>query len=135
MKKGNPWVSISDLLSSIVLVLLLLFVMAVIIPKMNQNNQRMEMMQQINSALKDYQDKGQVKIHVETGMLEFTSVTFPSGSAELSPDMNILVNDLANKLKQYMDKNPLMEILIEGHTDPAVISQVMNNGGYFENNS
>jgi chemotaxis protein MotB len=66
--------------------------------------------------------------------LEFTSVTFESGSALLAPATKSAVRDLAAKLKRYMDENNRMEILIEGHTDPAAIKQVINRGGYFSDN-
>ena len=134
MKKRNPWVSISDLLSSVVLVLLLLFVMASIIPKYTQEAQRQQMMNQIDQALKDYKNQGLLKINIDTGVLEFTSVTFSSGSAVLNPETTKIIKELAEKLELYMDTNDTMEILIEGHTDPAVVSAVRNEGGYFSNN-
>lgn len=132
--KRNPWISIADLLSSVVLVLLLLFIMASIAPKYTQEHQRRSMMENINTALTDYENKGQLKVHIDTGILEFTSVTFPSGSAKLGNDTDILVKEIAVRLTQYMTKNPTMEILIEGHTDPAVVGSVRNVGGYYENN-
>ena len=134
MKKRNPWVSISDLLSSVVLVLLLLFVMASIIPKYNKEAQREQMMSQIDQALQEYKDSGQLLINTSTGVLEFTSVTFSSGSAVLNPETINIIQQLSERLKSYMDDNKTMEILIEGHTDPAVVSEVRNEGGYFENN-
>ena len=134
MRKRNAWVSISDLLSSVVLVLLLLFVMASIIPKYNKEAQREQMMSQIDQALQEYKDSGQLLINTSTGVLEFTSVTFSSGSAVLNPETINIIQQLSERLKSYMDDNKTMEILIEGHTDPAVVSEVRNEGGYFENN-
>ena len=75
-----------------------------------------------------------MKVHSETGMLEFTSVTFDSGSAELTPETKLLVKDLSANLTGYMAENPMMELLIEGHTDPAMIHTVVNRGGYFADN-
>ncbi|WP_106627622.1 OmpA/MotB family protein [Selenomonas massiliensis] len=132
--KRNPWISITDLFSSVVLVVLLLFVMAAIVPKFTQEAQRREMMEKIESALTVYEEQGQVKVHSETGMLEFTSVTFDSGSAELTPETKLLVKDLSANLTGYMAENPMMELLIEGHTDPAMIHTVVNRGGYFADN-
>lgn len=134
MKKRNPWVSISDLLSSVVLVLLLLFVMASIIPKYTQEAQRQKMINQIDQTLKEYQESGQVLLNKNNGVLEFTSVTFSSGSAVLNPETVNIIRQLSEKLKSYMDENTKMEILIEGHTDPAVVQSVRNAGGYFSNN-
>ena len=134
MRKRNPWVPISDLLSSVVLVLLLMFVMASIIPKYTQEAQRQQMMTQIDQALKDYQDDGLLNININNGILEFTSMTFSSGSAVVKPETVKVIKELADKLKSYMDDNATMEILIEGHTDPEVVSAVRNQGGYFSNN-
>lgn len=92
------------------------------------------MMTQIEQALKNYEESGQLRIHIDTGMLEFTSVTFSSGSAELTPATISVVKDFASQLKSYMAENPKMEVLIEGHTDPAPVSQLRNKGGYFANN-
>ena len=134
MKKRNSWISISDLLSSVVLILLLMFILASVLPQYTQESQKRDMMTQIEKALKAYEDKGQVRVHIETGMLEFTSVTFSSGSAELSPAAVSVIKDFSAQLKSYMTENPKMEVLIEGHTDPAAVSELRNSGGYFANN-
>ena len=130
----NPWIPIADLLSSVVLVLLLLFIMAVIVPRFTQEAQKKEAISQLQSALHNYEANGLVKVHAESGMLEFTDVTFEKGSALLNDKSIPLIKELANVLIANMDKNPQMQILIEGHTDPAVVSTTINKGGYFENN-
>ena len=132
--KRNPWVSIADLLSSVVLILLLLYVMASIVPKFTQEAKQNDMMKQLQDALTEYEDKGQLQVHIDTGTLEFTSITFESGSAEVTGDTKKLISDLAQKVKLYMDTQEKMEILVEGHTDPAVIHDVLNRGGYFADN-
>lgn len=134
MKRRNPWISISDLLSSVVLILLLMFTLAAIAPKYSQDAQREKVMNQISSALMSYEQKGQLKVNQSEGILEFTSVTFPLGSAELDANTDQLVKDIADKLIEYMEEYPRMEVLIEGHTDPSVVSNVVNYGGYYENN-
>ena len=134
MKKNNPWISISDLLSSVVLILLLMFILASVLPQYTQEAQRREMMGNFEEALKEYAERGQVQIHVDTGMLEFTSVTFASASAELTPAAVAALKDFSSHLKIYMDENPKMEVLVEGHTDPSPVAQVLKKGGYFENN-
>lgn len=134
MRRHNPWISISDLLSSVVLILLLMFVLAAVLPQYTQEAQKREMMSRIGAALQEYQRRGQVLVHLDTGILEFTSVTFASGSAELSATAMAAVKDFSEQLKIYMTENPKMEVLIEGHTDPAAVRQVVNKGGYFENN-
>ncbi len=134
MKRNNPWISISDLLSSVVLILLLMFVLAAILPQYTQEAEKREMMNRISAALQEYQDKGQVRVNLETGILEFTSVTFPSGSAEVTLEALKAIRDFSEQLKAYMVENPKMEVLIEGHTDPAPVSSVRNKGGYFDNN-
>ena len=134
MRKNNPWVSISDLLSSVVLILLLMFILASVLPQYTQEAQRREMMDSFEEALIEYTRSGQVKIHVETGMLEFTSVTFASASAELTPNAVAALKDFSKHLKIYMQENPKMEVLVEGHTDPSAVTKVLNKGGYFENN-
>ena len=130
----NPWIPIADLLSSVVLVLLLLFTMAVIVPRFTQETQKREAITQLQGALHDYEVKGLVKVHMESGMLEFTDVTFDKGSALLNDKFIPVIKEVASILIANMDKNPKMQILIEGHTDPAVVFATVNKGGYFENN-
>lgn len=132
--KRNPWISIADLLSSVVLVVLLLFVMSVVGPKYSIEMQRNKIMSQFNTELTDYEMKGQLRVYVDKSILEFTSVTFEQGSARLNANTNALVKDIAVKLEQYMKEHPAMEILIEGHTDPAKVISVSNVGGYYANN-
>ena len=105
-QQSNPWISISDLLSSVVLILLLLFIMASIVPKFSMDSQRLEMMNQINLALKEYEKEGLVKVHRESGVLEFTSVTFDQGSAQLNSNTEHLVEEMSKKLRGW-DKTTL----------------------------
>ncbi len=130
----NPWIPIADLLSSIVLVLLLLFVMAVIVPRFTQEAQKREAIVQLQNALYDYEVDGLVKLDMESGMLEFTDITFDQGSALLNDKSIPVIKEVASVLVANMDKNPQMQILIEGHTDPTVVTATVNKGGYFENN-
>ena len=130
----NPWIPIADLLSSVALVLLVLFVMAVIVPRFNQEAQEKEAIVQLQRALHDYEVNGLIKVHMENGMLEFTDVTFDKGSALLNDKAIPVIKEVANVLTANMDKNPQMQILIEGHTDPSVVTATINKGGYFENN-
>ena len=134
MRKSNPWISISDLLSSVVLVLLLLFIMASIMPKYNQENQRRQMMTQIDQSLQAYED--QVHVDTKSGILEFSEVTFDSGSAIINPRTREILRQLATELKMYMDQNKNMGLMIEGHTDPSpvTISRLVDRGGFFTNN-
>lgn len=134
MKRTNPWISISDLMSGTVLILLMMFILAAVLPQYTQEARKREMMIRIGATLREYQNRGQVQIHLDTGILEFTSVTFAFGSAELSNSARDAIKDFSSQLKVYMLENPKMEILIEGHTDPANITTVVNRGGYFENN-
>lgn len=132
--KRNPWISIADLLSSVVLVVLLLFVMAAIAPKYSAEMTRQRVMSRFNTNLADYESAGQLRIYVDKSILEFTSVTFDQGSAILNENTTSLVKDLSKNLKKIMEENPKLEVLIEGHTDPMPVTQVMNVGGYYENN-
>jgi len=134
LMKRNPWISIADLLSSVVLVVLLLFVMAAICPKYTQELARNRIMSKFDSDLGKYESSGQLKVRVDESILEFTSVTFKQGSASLNAKTANLVKDIAVKLKDYMLEHPKMEILIEGHTDPAIVKSVSNVGGYFADN-
>lgn len=130
----NPWIPIADLLSSVVLVLILLFIMAVIVPRFTQEAHKKEAILQLQNALHDYEINGLVKVHMESGMLEFTDITFDKGSALVNDKSIPAIKEVASVLVANMDKNPQMQILIEGHTDPTAVTATVNKGGYFENN-
>ena len=105
-----------------------------VLKEKTQEDLRLEMMEQISETLIEYQQNNQILVNTDTGVLEFTDATFSSGSAVVNPATAGIVQKLAGTLKIYMDNNPAMEILIEGHTDPAVVGSVRNAGGYFANN-
>lgn len=135
MRKRNPWVSISDLLSSVVLILLLMFVMASIIPKYTQEAQRHQMMERIKTALHEYEESEQIAINSDTGLIEFKDATFAQGDSRPKDVTVNIIRQLAETLKAYMVENEMMEIMFEGHTDAAPIKAgVINLGGYYTNN-
>lgn len=131
MRRNDLWISISDLLSSVVLVVLLVFLLTTPLP---QETQKLEMMNKINAALQEYQERGQIKVHLETGTFEFTSVNFNSGSAQLPGTSLAAIKDFSEQLKIYMSENPKMELLIEGHTALEPVSPVITKDDYFGNN-
>ena len=131
MRRNDLWISISDLLSSVVLVVLLVFLLTISLP---QETQKLEMMNKINAALQEYQERGQIKVHLETGTFEFTSVNFNSGSAQLPGTSLAAIKDFSEQLKIYMSENPKMELLIEGHTALEPVSPVITKDDYFGNN-
>lgn len=130
----NPWIPIADMLSSVVLVLLILFILAVIVPRYHQEEQKRQAFEQIETSLADYKEKGFIHIDLESGVIELTDLTFDTGSAIINSPTQPLVQELGQKLKPYLDSNAQLNIMIEGHTDPAPVTQMVHSGGYYETN-
>ena len=99
---------------------------------------REELEKQLTIEIKDKsweeEKEGLVKVHRESGVLEFTSVTFDQGSAQLNSNTEHLVEEMSKKLQVYLKEKPNLEILIEGHTDPSAVHNVVNIGGYYDSN-
>mgnify|MGYP005849132237 CR=1 FL=1 len=130
----NPWISISDLLSSVILVILLLLVVTAIIPKMTTEYKLSNSMDKLSEKLSPYSGKGMVVVNTDEYKVELTDVTFETASACIDSSYDDVISILAENFNEMLLIHPKMSILIEGHTDPRPVTGVVNRCGYFQNN-
>jgi len=90
---------------------------------------QLTMMQERISATFDVYTKGGFNLSSQNNNLMINTpspIRFRSGSTRVDQDSKMVLNDLAEKLKN----NPMVKILVEGHTD----SVPMKSGARFRNN-
>lgn len=90
---------------------------------------QLTMMQQRISATFDVYTKGGFDLTTQNNNLLINTpspVRFRSGSTRIDQDSKMVLNDLAERLKQ----NPMVKILVEGHTDKVP----MKTGARFNSN-
>ena len=126
---GHPapaWmVNYADLMSELVCFFIILYALSAALNKDMQNAQ-----QEIEKMMKEGKMSGQVKMDKEgmkitlqeQGQFPF----FQSGSADITPDMTVKLNEIAATLKTLSLKH---DIIVEGHTDnvPIATKQFASN--------
>ena len=132
--QSNPWISISDLLSSVLVVILFLLIVSAMIPKMAAEAERKKIMQELRVGLSDYETRGMLTVFSDSMRIDLGDVTFASGSAAPDSSFEPAFIKLAASLSSNMIRNPNLSILIEGHTDPMPVRKLVNSGGYYETN-
>lgn len=90
--------------------------------------QRLAAFNAITAKLQKMTDMGKLKVLIRNGRMIVklpAEVLFPSGSAELSPDGQAALKEVAGVLKEYRDR----QFMIAGHTDnlPVVEKKYRNN--------
>lgn len=146
---NNPWIPIADLLSGFVIVLLLLFVTASLLPhferqvavdaaraeRERREAERAEFLRSLESRLRPFADRGTVRMDVSRRLIEFGDVSFASGSACLTDGAESAVRAIAPVVAGQFATDPLLVIQVEGHTDPSPVRRLSNSCGWFANNT
>lgn len=138
----NPWTSIADLLSGFVVVLLLLFVTAALLPHFQQKadaevreDSRNAFVTDLKQRLAAYEKLGLVHVNADKRLIEFSDVSFASASACLTPAAISAVDTVAPALGERLSADPTLSISVEGHTDPEPVHGLVNACGWFDNNT
>ena len=130
----NPWMSISDLMSGLMMVFMLISVMYMI-QVQNEQKKQDEMIQEYaivkqdiyDALLKEFESdlpKWNARIDKKTLAITFVEpdVLFDVGSSALTPKFQNILNDFFPRYLSILQrdefKNSIEEIRIEGHTDP-----------------
>ena len=138
----NPWTSIADLLSGFVVVLLLLFVTAALLPHFQQKAEaqvreetRRDVMVRLAGLMKPAETQGLVRVDVDQRIVEFSDVSFKNGSACLTDPASAAVKAIAPLLADQLRADRSLVIQVEGHADPADVRRLVKSCGYFDNNT
>ena len=130
----NPWISISDLLSSVVVVLLLMLIFTIISNRVEQKRNRETIFNEISSTLKSYEENGYLILDINNYVIQLSDITFETASACISNDYKQILETISQSLNFHLKKNDGMSVLVEGHSDSRAIRGLIDACGYFENN-
>ena len=130
MKNGSYWISISDLMSGVVGVLLLFFVIAILTIISSQvaiQEERQRGARQVVEKLSN-QNKGNNKLQgieffADQGLVRLTDNSFSQGSACLNESQKqLLRKKMSEIIIHELSQNKDLGIQIEGHTDIVPVS-------------
>lgn len=125
-EEGHYWISISDLMTSLLFIFIL--ILAYTIFTFSQKSEayeenfknRQQLLEELQKQLK--RENVDVDIDPQNGNMRIRSDTFFSlGSADLSPEgyakISTIATEITNKMKDPKYKKAIDTIFIEGHTD------------------
>jgi flagellar motor protein MotB len=138
----NPWIPIADLLSGFVVVVLLLFVSAAILPRLEKEAAQVSEEQRRTAAFADLRQtlaaeeaQGIIAVDVAGRTIELKDVSFEPASACLSPAAAAAVAKIAPAVARDLEAEPGLEVHLEGHTDPIPVARIQRSCGVFGDNT
>jgi flagellar motor protein MotB len=152
----NHWIPVTDLLSGFVVVCLLLFVSASVNAQLLKRQQiileeerikaeqmkglsieekRTRRFAKLKEKLRAAEEKNLMIVDTIQRTIELKNLSFQSGSACLSQPAKKAIESIQSSVIEDMVADPLLNIYLEGHTDPVPIGKVTNSCGWFDNNT
>lgn len=130
MKKNNYWISIGDLMSGVVGVLVLFFVitiLAVITSQVAIQEEKQRGAREVVRKLKEQSRNNNlsqgVEFFIDQGLIRLTDTSFAQGSACINDNQKYLLqHDMSNIIIEELSKNENLGVQIEGHTDIVPVS-------------
>lgn len=147
--EDNPWVSISDLMS--VLMMVFLFISVTYMIKITVDKKRIESIAMTYEKLQydlylDLKKEFENDLKSWNAMLDESTLSirfdepdilFQVGSSELKENFKIILNDFFPRYLKILTsekyKNDIEEIRIEGHTSSEWINKISEQEAYFNN--
>lgn len=129
MKNNSYWVSISDLMSGVVGVLILFFVMAILsivgsqIAAEQQKQKMLEESQKgaynvVQKLSEKHKNNKDIEFFPEEKLIRLADTSFTQGSACISNEQKILLQQqISPEIINELSKNRNLSVQIEGHTD------------------
>ena len=150
--KPNEWVSIADLMSGVVAVVILLFVVAVLqknfdaYKHLQEEAQRKRemlshrdlqqehlagMFKELGNSLKEAQADGLVVIDSQTHKITLRDGVFNRGSACITSEAQAALERLTDRDSSFLKSFPTGRIYVEGHTDNVPVDHPVTNYAAF----
>ena len=140
-KKPSEWVSISDLMSGVMAVVMLMLVISVLQntyaeikhkqeleggQKSQQQKVQKMMTDMKNSVTKQGAD-GLVDFNLDQGKITLKDNVFARGSACITPQAAQAFNSIQDKIGQFLTDSQYAGIYVEGHTDNLPVGSPVTN--------
>lgn len=135
-EKPSEWIAISDLMAGVMAVVMLLLVVSVLQKsaaeiaykeavenaKSGKNNPVTKVLQKLDEMLKERSINELLSVDKQSHRLTLREGVFQSGSACLAPDARAAVAAIQPELARFLLNSKNTSILVEGHTDNAVVN-------------
>lgn len=136
-KKPSEWVSISDLMSGVLAVVMLLLVISVLQKTYaeikhkqelegGQQGRQQQMTTTLNAIEQEFQDQGianLIDFNISQGKITLKDGVFARGSACITPEAAKAFTDIQDKIGNFLQSENYASIFVEGHTDNIPVSQ------------
>ncbi|CAM4045528.1 OmpA family protein [Psychrobacter arenosus] len=136
-KKPSEWISIADLMSGVMAVVMLLLVISVLQNTYAEVKHKQEMEssqknenQKIESLLEDIQSSvtaqgagNLIDFNLEQSKITLKDNIFARGSACITPEAQMAFKNIEDKINRFLQQSSSAKIFVEGHTDNIPVSK------------
>lgn len=140
-KKPSEWVSISDLMSGVMAIVMLLLVISVLQNTYAQIKHQQEleggqqaqrqkmskMLTDVKESLSKQNAESLVDLNIEQGKITLKDSVFAQGSACITPQAAKAFESIRQKTTQFLLDSPYAGIFVEGHTDSIPVGTPVTN--------
>ncbi|MDO5768544.1 MAG: OmpA family protein [Psychrobacter sp.] len=136
-KKPSEWISIADLMSGVMAVVMLLLVISVLQNTYAEIKHKQEIedstnteRQQITNLLKDVKASiatqgasSLIDFNLDQGKITLKDSIFSRGSACITPEAQLAFGNIESKITGFLKQSSQAKIFVEGHTDNVPVSR------------
>nr|WP_309594950.1 OmpA family protein [Moraxella osloensis] len=140
-KKPSEWVSISDLMSGVMAVVMLMLVISVLQNtyaeikhkqeleggQKSQQQKVQKMMTDMKNSVSKQGADGLVDFNLDQGKITLKDNVFARGSACITPQAAQAFNSIQDKIGQFLTDSQYAGIYVEGHTDNLPVGSPVTN--------
>lgn len=140
-KKPSEWVSISDLMSGVMAVVMLMLVISVLQntyaeikhkqelegSQKSQQQKVQKMMTDMKNSVSKQGADGLVDFNLDQGKITLKDNVFARGSACITPQAAQAFNSIQDKIGQFLTDSQYAGIYVEGHTDNLPVGSPVTN--------
>ena len=140
-KKPSEWVSISDLMSGVMAVVMLLLVISVLQNtyaeikhkqeleggQKSQQQKVQKMMTDMKNSVSKQGADGLVDFNLDQGKITLKDNVFARGSACITPQAAQAFNSIQDKIGKFLTDSQYAGIYVEGHTDNLPVGSPVTN--------
>ena len=140
-KKPSEWVSISDLMSGVMAVVMLMLVISVLQNtyaeikhkqeleggQKSQQQKVQKMMTDMKNSVSKQGADGLVDFNLDQGKITLKDNVFARGSARITPQAAQAFNSIQDKIGQFLTDSQYAGIYVEGHTDNLPVGSPVTN--------
>jgi len=136
-KKPSEWISIADLMSGVMAVVMLLLVISVLQNTYAEVKHKQEMansqqsgkqkmvalLQEVKSSVTAQGAGDLIDFNIEQGKITLKDNVFARGSACITPEAQKAFSNIEDKITSFLQQSSNAKIFVEGHTDNIPVSK------------